>query len=112
MNIRKHSLTAALVLALLPPSFVAHATCTNDPPEVGDIGPASELVCAALQRRYGDTELAVEGRSIHSPNAISVHASVNGAAVPMRYELVGHQWRLDAGGATAVGAGDGLSTQR
>ncbi|MBK1630918.1 hypothetical protein CKO31_09220 [Thiohalocapsa halophila] len=112
MNIRTHCFTAALALALLPPSFVASAACTKDAPEVGDIGPASELVCAELQRRYGGSELAVEGRSIHSPNAVSVHASVNGTAVPMRYELVGHQWHLDAGGAAAVRAGDGLSMRR
>ena len=108
MNIRHQSFTVALILAMLSPTFAARASCTNDAPEVGDIGPASELVCAELEQRYSASELSVEGRSIHSPNAVSLHVLVNGTPRSMRYELIGYQWHLDAGGGTTGGNRDGV----
>ncbi len=83
-----------LILGLLPISVAASATCVNDPPEIGDIGPASELVCSELSQRFLDAALAVEGRSIHSSTDVSVIASVDGKPVSMRDELSGYSWRL------------------
>jgi len=91
----------APALPLLPAA--SRATCTGDAPEMGDIGPASELVCADLERRFAGATLAVEDRWIHSPTAVSVQTTVDGAPVPMRYELIGHRWRLDAGSAAPAG---------
>jgi hypothetical protein len=103
-----------LLLAALPVVLGARATCVNDPPELGDIGPASELVCGELERRFPGAALAVEGRSIQSPTEVSVITSVDGTPVVMNYELVGYSWRMDdSDNRTAHGpsAGPGLSMQ-
>lgn len=84
-----------LVLAILPVSVSATATCMTDQPEIGDIGPDSELVCKELALRFPDAALAVEGRAIHSPTTVSVVASVDGKPVSLRYGLSGYSWRLD-----------------
>jgi hypothetical protein len=83
-----------LILGLLPVFVSAHATCVRNPPEIGDIGPSSELVCAALERQFPDASLKVVGRSIHSPTEVSVAASVDGRPIALRYELSGYTWRL------------------
>ncbi|MCF7992398.1 MAG: hypothetical protein K9M02_18315 [Thiohalocapsa sp.] len=98
MRTLKYSVTLVFVSAVLPFPPAALAACATDPPEFGDIGPSSELVCADLQQRFDGVHLAVEDRSIHSPTSVSVQTSVDGDPVLMRYELVGHRWRLDAGG--------------
>lgn len=84
-----------LILAILPVAFGAQATCVTDAVEVGDIGPSSELVCGELEHLYPGAALTVEGRSIHSPTAVSVVAAVDGRPVTLRYDLSGYRWRLD-----------------
>jgi len=84
-----------LALNMFSVAFAANATCVTDPPEVGDNGPASELVCSELERRFPGAAIAVESRSIHSPTEVSVTASVDGAPVRIEYELSGYSWRVD-----------------
>lgn len=84
-----------LCMALLPVSIGASAICVNDPPEIGDIGPGSELVCKELALRFPEAALAVEGRSIHSPTTVAVVASVDGRPISLRYKLSGYSWQLD-----------------
>jgi hypothetical protein len=88
-----------LALTILPLAFATHAACVTEPPEIGDIGPDSELVCNALEQRFPGATLAVVNRSIHSPSQVSVAASVNGRPITLRYELSGYTWRLDESGA-------------
>jgi hypothetical protein len=88
-----------LILAVLPAAFATQAACVSDPPEIGDIGPGSELVCAGLERRFPGANLAVEGRSIHSPTEVSVDVSVDGRPLALSYTLSGYSWRLDDTGA-------------
>jgi hypothetical protein len=83
-----------LILAILPVAVGAHATCLTDPPEMGDIGPSSELVCNGLQHRFPGAALVVEGRSIRSPTEVAVVASVDGKRVSLHYELAGYAWQL------------------
>jgi len=85
----------ASALALLSLAFGAHAACVPDPPELGDIGPSSELVCDRLEHQFPGAPTAVTGRSIHSPTQVSVFASVNGRRVSLDYELFGYRWELD-----------------
>jgi hypothetical protein len=104
----------ALVLAALMLTLHANAVCVNDAPEIGDIGPASELVCGELERLFPGSALAVENRKIHSPAAVSVLTSADGMPLAMRYELVGLVWHLvgNADGiAHRVAARDGLSAR-
>jgi hypothetical protein len=91
-----------LILAILPASLAANAVCMTDQPEIGDIGPSSELVCEALALRFPDAAMAVEDRSIRSPTAVSVDASVDGKPISLPYVLSGYTWRLDEPGARIV----------
>lgn len=73
----KHTLALSTLLV----AFDAGAGCLVDAPEIGDIGPSSELVCQQLERRFPGSTLAVEGRGIHSPETVTVQASVNSEPV-------------------------------
>jgi hypothetical protein len=82
-----------LVLSLLPIAASVQASCITDSPEIGDIGPGSDLVCRQLEGRFASADLAVLDRTIRSLTEVTVHASVNGTLVQMQYELIGHSWR-------------------
>jgi hypothetical protein len=96
-----------IVLATLLASPYVSAACVTDQPELGDIGPSAELVCRALSLRFPAAELAVENRAIHSPNAVSVEASVDGKPISLSYVLSAFRWRLDAPEALTVGVSVG-----
>ena len=96
MNTITNTIKQMLILSMLPVAVSAQAACVTDAPEIGDIGPSSEVVCDQLEGRFDGAVLVVEGRSIHSPTEVSVHASVDGTPVRMRYELTGYTWHLDA----------------
>ena len=87
-----------LILAIFPLSLGANASCVTDPPEMGDIGPGSGLVCQELAQRFPGAALAVEGRSIHSPTEVRVTASVDGRPILLDYRLAGIEWIVDESG--------------
>lgn len=91
-----------LSIAMLPVALGANATCLTDPPEIGDIGPSSGLVCQELAQRYPGAALAVVGHSIHSPTEVGVRASVDGRTVPLRYTLAGFEWVADEAGSRSA----------
>lgn len=93
------------ILVLLSVALGANATCVTDPPEIGDIGPSSGLVCQGLTQRYPRAALAVEGRSIHSPTEVRVTASVDGRPILLAYRLTGFTWSLDDTGNGVADAG-------
>jgi hypothetical protein len=84
-----------LVLSLLPIAASVQATCINDAPEIGDIGPGSELVCRQLEGRFASADLVVLDRTIRSPADVTVRVSVDGTPVRMHYELIGYTWQLN-----------------
>jgi hypothetical protein len=88
-----------LLLSILPAALAVQADCITDAPEIGDVGPSSELVCAELQRRFPGAELAVEGRTIHAADAVSVQALRDGTPLTLRYTLAGYVWQSDGAGA-------------
>ena len=90
---------STLALTILPIALTTQATCITDPPEMGDIGPSSELVCVGLERQFPGATLAVVDRSIQSPTQVAIRASVNGRPNAQHYELTGYSWRLDPRGA-------------
>lgn len=101
-----------LILSLLPAAVGAHATCVTDAPEIGDIGPGSDLVCDQLRDQFPGAALAVENRVISSPTSVSVIASVNRAPIHLRYDLSGYVWDLtstDTGMADNEAIKTGLS---
>lgn len=101
-----------LILSLLLAAVGAQAACLTDAPEIGDIGPGSDLVCDQLRDQFPGAALAIENRVIHSPTGVSVLASVNGAPIELRYDLTGYVWQLtktDTGMADHVAPEQGLS---
>ena len=56
---------------ILQVAFSAQAACVTDPPDIGDIGPSSHLVCAELERQFPGAAMAVTGRAVHSPTTVS-----------------------------------------
>ena len=91
-----------LILAMLPFALGANASCVTDPPEMGDIGPGSGLVCQELTQRFPGATLAVEGRSIHSPTEVRVTASVDGRPILLGYRLAGVEWVADEAGSRSA----------
>lgn len=94
-----------LFFALFPIALGANATCVTDPPEIGDIGPGSGLVCQELMQHYPDAAIAVVGRSIHSPTEVTVTASVDGRPILLAYRLTGFTWSVDDTGNGVVDGG-------
>lgn len=87
-----------LIFALLPVTLGANANCLTDGPEIGDVGPDSELVCNELVRQFPGATMAVENRFIHSPTEVTVTASVNGEPISLEYTLAGFTWGLNVAG--------------
>ncbi len=98
-----------LILSIFPLALGASASCVTDPPEMGDIGPGSELVCQELTRRFPGAALAVEGRSIHSPTKVSVTASVDGRPILLDYILTGLNWDANETGSRSADTASSLS---
>lgn len=94
-----------LILTLLPAALGVRAACLPDAPEPGDIGPDSASVCEVLEHRFPGTALAVDGRSIHSGNWVTVTASVDGRPLRLDYRLTGLTWTLDDVGTPTGGPG-------
>lgn len=91
-----------IILALLPVALGANASCVTDPPEMGDIGPSSGLVCQELTQRFPGATLAVEGRLIHSPTEVRVTASMDGRPILLDYRLAGVEWVADEAGSRSA----------
>ena len=83
-----------LIPCLLLASIESFANCTPDAPEIGDIGPSSELVCRELERRFPAALTAVESRTIVSPTAVKVQVSIDGESTLLHYDLAGFDWTL------------------
>jgi hypothetical protein len=81
-----------LIACLSFATFEGLAMCTPDPPEIGDIGPVSELVCRDLEKRFPDWITAVENRTIRSPERVEILVSVDGKSMVLGYELEGFVW--------------------
>jgi len=82
----------ALIPCLLLANVESFANCIPDAPEIGDIGPSSELVCRELEQRFPAALTAVEDRTILSPSAVAVQVSVDGESMLLPYELIGFVW--------------------
>lgn len=81
-----------LIVGLSFATFEGFAMCTPDAPEIGDIGPVSELVCRDLEQRFPDSTTAVENRTIRSPERVEILVSVDGEPMVVGYALDGFVW--------------------
>ena len=82
-----------LIACLSFATFEGLAMCTPDPPEIGDIGPVSELVCRDLEKRFPGSIMAVENRTIRSPERVEILVSVDGESMVLGYALDGFVWK-------------------
>jgi hypothetical protein len=81
-----------LILLFLPVAMEAHGTCLTSPGEMGDIGPAAQLVSKELSRQFPEAALTVGDRLIHSPTAVSVAATVDGKPILIHDGLAAASW--------------------
>lgn len=103
-----------LILTALVLPLDAAAGCAVDQPEIGDIGPDSEIACRELERRFPQAVLAVENRVIDSPERVRIQATVDGEPFELPYELVRFSWlpaEVEPEPATPALAQDGLSAR-
>ena len=77
-------------------SSISHGACWLDSPEIGDIGPGSQLVCNMLESRFPHSDIAILDRTIHSHNSVSVIVAVDGQPESLDYQLTGADWKLIA----------------
>jgi len=75
-------------------SSVTYGSCLLDSPEIGDIGPGSQLVCQLLESRFPQLDIAILDRKIHSYDTVSVIVEVNDQHETMEYKLKGADWKL------------------
>jgi hypothetical protein len=75
-------------------SSVSFAACLSDSPEMGDIGPDTQLVCTRLEAQYPQSDIAVVDRKIYSSSSVSLIVTVDGQTKSLEYELIGADWEL------------------
>ncbi|MCP3852888.1 MAG: hypothetical protein GY694_22070 [Gammaproteobacteria bacterium] len=75
-------------------SSVSYGACISDSPEIGDIGPRSELVCDLLEPRVPNSKITILDRKIHSSNSVSVIVLLDGQSRTLEYKLKGADWEL------------------
>ena len=84
-----------LLSIILTASSTAYAACYLDSPEIGDIGPGSELVCDMLETRSQNSSITILDRMPKSNKAVSILVDVDGEKQSLNYRLVGANWRLE-----------------
>ena len=80
----------------------ANAACLVDQPEIGDIGPASELVCESISNVSTNADIRIVDREIHSPDHVTVRVEHDGKMIGLDYQFAGFQWRYSAGTDVAL----------
>ena len=83
----------ALTLGLLSGNLSAATCYINDNEELGDIGPAAELVCRQLEKQFGsDISISIDSRKILSANAVVIEVSRR--PYQIHYRLEGSNWKV------------------
>ena len=84
----------SLMTATMLFASATYGACESDSSEIGDTGPASQLVCKMLESRFPQAEVTIIDREIYSANKVSVIANVDSQEQFLTYQLVGADWRL------------------
>lgn len=87
-------LRTTLLSLSLTISMVSYGACQLDSPELGDIGPGSELVCSMLESQFPDSDIEILDRKIHSSNTVSVIVMIHGKPETLKYTLKKADWKL------------------
>ena len=75
----------------------AQASCRADDPEICDIGPDGNRVCAALERDFPNANIHVYDQEIKSPSNVVVTARVDGRPFSVAYRLENADWTRSPG---------------
>jgi hypothetical protein len=82
----------AFSLALLLTTTGAYAACIGDSLEIGDIGPAADLLCSSLDAKHPGQTVEITQRHVQSGERISIDYSVSQQKHQVDYRLVGADW--------------------
>lgn len=80
------------VLASFAMAGNVHASCRADTPEIGDIGPDGEVVCAALAHDFPRAEIQLYNRKIIAMDHVIVAAQIDDKPYSIDYRLVNADW--------------------
>ena len=95
---KTHSpLQVILLLVYLAAAPGVQAACLADEPEIGDIGPDSERVCAILEGDFPSADIRVYDRRIHSPTDVVVLAKIDGKSFSVQYRFRKADWVRSTG---------------
>jgi hypothetical protein len=81
----------------------SYAACLIDEPEMGDVGPASELVCESLAGFSRVGEVKIIDRDILAPDRVSIRVETLGRQIVLGYKLIGMEWRHTEDTTVALG---------
>ncbi len=70
----------------------AGATCIGDSIEIGDIGPATDQLCAVLQAKHPGHSITITNRHILSSEQVDIDYAVKQLEGHINYRLVGANW--------------------
>ncbi|MCU7802894.1 MAG: hypothetical protein KZQ96_06820 [Candidatus Thiodiazotropha sp. (ex Lucinoma borealis)] len=82
-------------LSLLMCSPHIQAVCLVDTLELGDIGPASQLVCDSIASFYPGKQIEIIDREISSQRDVTILLSIEKQHHTLSYQLVGADWKLN-----------------
>lgn len=68
------------------------ASCLAHEPEIGDIGPSGDRVCAALERDFPNANIHLFDQSIHSPTNVVFTVQIDGRPFSVEYQLENADW--------------------
>lgn len=75
-------------------STVVNGSCLPDPPELGDIGPDSNVVCQLLESWLPESNIAILDRNFPAYDTVSITVEVDGRHETIEYKLERADWKL------------------
>ncbi|MCU7932242.1 MAG: hypothetical protein KZQ90_15680 [Candidatus Thiodiazotropha sp. (ex Codakia rugifera)] len=84
-----------VTLSLLTCSPHIQAVCPVDIQEIGDIGPASQLVYDTIASFYPGRLVEIFDREISSQRSVTILLSIEKQHHTLSYQLVGADWKLN-----------------
>ena len=91
MNIHFPSVIVT-VLASFAIAANVQAACQADDPEIGDLGPAGEFVCDALEYEFPGAEIQLYNRKILATNHVIIAAKIDDKPYSIDYRLDKNTW--------------------
>jgi hypothetical protein len=91
MNIPFPSVIVPLLISCAI-ATTSQAACQAGSPEIGDIGPAGESVCEALQHEFPGAEIQLYNRKFLATNHVIISAKIDDKPYSIDYRLDNYNW--------------------